>query len=350
MALFGAHLFLIYSHPLGIVYSAAALIALVAWDKHRGKSRFRLYACAAASWLALCLWLPTLIRLSDFVKPHNWMSPPDVNTIVDFFNFSSVSFQFAILAAFVLLLFTKLRPKQPVRSITLYLALAFLLVPIAMAVKSHLGVAVFDPRYFIPSVLAAGVVVAAALDSIGLSPSTMTIRTSEMWGLLAGFLLVYPLALAIGSPTLESPYVRLDRVLAGNTPVVTEDLNRFLPLTFYRGPGSPEYYYPLDWQEASKSNTLDATVSYKIILRWKQNGYLADNVLSSDEIMCRFNRFIVLGNPEMSWFRDRIENNPDYYVRAGVQLPPMPYPGPLREWLVTRKSPASCAGQTEAPD
>jgi hypothetical protein len=95
----------------------------------------------------------------------------------------------------------------------------------------------------------------------------------------------------------------------------------------------------LDWEEVLKSPTLDATVHYKLLRNWKNAGYLVDGIVPSDELLCRLDKFIVLDNPEMRWFEDRIRDNHDFRIEPWLQMPKMPYPGPTKGWEVTRITP-----------
>ena len=337
-----ANVFLLYSHLLGFLYSAAASAALLMWDIRRSRLRPKLYATLASSWLALALLVPTLIRISDTGKPHSWMPMPWLPNLFDFYTFESSTFVAAIIAALVLLVFSRLLPRDKPPGLAVYLGLSFLLIPAAAALKSHCGVVLFNPRYFLPSIFGAAILIASALDHIGVYPRAMTVRISEAWAVLIAALLIYPAAFFFGSVPPDDRYAQLGRVLEGNTPVIVEDANTFLPLVFLQTTMGPQYYYPLDWEEALKSSTLDATVHYKLMRNWKQNGYLATKIVDSRFIICGPGEFLVLDNPEMTWFEDRIKKNSEFEFRPGPTLPVSYLPGPTRTWLVTRKSNASC--------
>lgn len=347
---FLAHVFLVSSHALGILYSGASLLGLVAHDKHRGKFRFNIYACIAASWLALLPMLPVLHRISDIGKPHNWMLPPDLRAVVRFYGFTSLSFVFTMMIVFAILLYSRLATRWTPFPMPLFVAFSWLLLPIAVAIESQFGTILFVDRYFIPTIFAAGVLVAALLDGFGLCSRALTVTTGALWGSLTAFLFAYPVlhsySLPSGDPSLTIPYEQLGRQLAQQVPsylpVVVEDANTFLPLTFYRRERDPQYYYPLDWDAALGSESLHATVQYKLLRNWKNAGYLVDNILTSRQIACDFSRFVVLDSPGLSWLRIRIQNNPDFQVQPILSLSGFGDPGPNEALLVTRTTPNTC--------
>lgn len=346
-----AHLFLVYSHTLGIVYSLAALIALVLWDMRTGKLRFGLYACAGASWLGLLPLLPALARIGDTGKPHSWMLPPNLPMILEVYSFSSYAFIFAVLI--VLLFWASARfPTRPAApsSLVVYVALSFLMVPTVMAVESQFGTVLFVERYFAPGIFAAGLLLTATLDWANKYRRAMSTRASVLWGSLVIFLLIGPHLLA--SPILSVaywvyPYDHLEQMVAqqvpASVPVIIEDANTFLPFMFYRNERSPQYYYPLDWETAVTAQSLHATVQQKLMKNWKNAGYLTNNILSTAQIKCQFQTFVVLNSPQLNWFMTRIWGNPDYEARPIMNLiVPAPDPGPHFALQVTRRNQVGC--------
>jgi hypothetical protein len=292
--------------------------------------------------------LPALSRISDISKPHNWMSPPGIRNVVEVYGFGSLSFSFALFLGFALLVYSKFPTGRTSPALVAYVAASFLLVPIITAVKSQFGTVLFTGRYFLPSVFGAGVLVTAVLDRVGLSARAMTAKMAVLWGVFLAFLVIYPVFHSYMVSDFAYPFDQLDQLLAqrlpAGLPVIIEDANTFMPLTFYHGQNSPRYYFPLDWETALDSRSLHATVQYKLLRNWKNSGYLTDNILSSEDIACRFNNFIVLQSPEISWFETRVKNNPDYGVQFAMELPPVPYPGPKVAWLVIRRTPRFCGG------
>ena len=354
LLLFFANTFLLYSHVFGIVYSIAALAGFVIWDKQQARLRLALYAFVAASWLTLLPLLPTLRHIGDLGKPHNWMTPPLFREVIEVYGFVSVSFSFSILAVFALLLCSNLPRRPSTPSLLLYVALSFMLIPIVAAIKSHFGTVVAVDRYYVPTIFATGVLLTAILDSFGLSVRAMAAKLLVPWACLLAFLISYPIVYSYQMPdeVLAYRYDRLEELLAQQIPpdfpVVVEDANTFLPLTLYRRPHGPQYYYPLDWDAALASASLHATVQSKLLRNWKNAGYLSGNVLSSQEIRCRFDAFVVLRSPEMAWFEQRIQDDPNYSARPAMDLPAVPHPGPNVAWVVQRVTPRNC-GDSLAP-
>jgi uncharacterized membrane protein len=67
---------LIVSHPLGVLYSGAAIAGLTLTDYRSGRLRWSLYASLAASWLLLLAWIGPILKVHDLAVPRNWTPIP----------------------------------------------------------------------------------------------------------------------------------------------------------------------------------------------------------------------------------------------------------------------------------
>ncbi|HEX2779328.1 MAG TPA: glycosyltransferase family 39 protein, partial [Gemmatimonadaceae bacterium] len=77
LLLFLTHLFLVYSHTLGLASSGSLLAAAVVVDAWRGRLRPLSYGAVVAAWPLFAPWVPTLLRQGKIATPRNWLLPPD---------------------------------------------------------------------------------------------------------------------------------------------------------------------------------------------------------------------------------------------------------------------------------
>jgi hypothetical protein len=70
-------------------------------------------------------------------------------------------------------------------------------------------------------------------------------------------------------------------------------------------------------------------------------GYSSDRIIDGRQALCRFESFLVLDDPKLAWFRERIFNNPDYEVEhLGT------FPEGRQLWLVKRlPNNTQCSGR-----
>lgn len=127
----------------------------------------------------------------------------------------------------------------------------------------------------------------------------------------------------------------LDASLPVGLPVIVEDANSFIPLTYYtHHPGRP-YYYVLDWESALRSPSLHATVQSKLMQNSRTAGYNSDRIIDTQAVACAFEKFLVLDSPGLVWFKERVFSNPQFAVELYADFA-YGNAGPARVWLVTR--------------
>ncbi len=333
-----AHAALVMSHPFGILYSAAAVLALFFSDYRWGKLRWRVYLWLASSWLVLVPWIGPLERLHDVAVPHNWPPPLTFSDVVSLYSFSSPCLALCIL--FVVGLSALGSPVAPTQAEgsdsrpLLACAMAFLVPPLIIALLS-LGPSVyFVNRYFMPSLVGVATILCSLFDA--------QLRKVKCGVALKAALLAFYfmfLAWPIGSALRleDRRLLFIDRSMPPNLPVLVTDPQVFLPLTYLSQQTSRRYYYPMDWQAAVHSTNRGVSVEYKLMRNAKESGYLTDRILDADQLRCSFDEFFVLENPEVEWFQDRIVRNPDYEAHfLGAA------PHNLQVWSVKRVGNATC--------
>jgi hypothetical protein len=340
----GAHAALLLSHPLGILYSAASIFGLVLSDWRHAKLRWPIYGALLSSWLVLLVWLRPIIRIFDLVQPRNWVSTPNWSTIQDF----AMQWSPALLGTVAALVVMRLVSRQGASksddkhpAILFWQGMAFLLVPVAVAIKSNLGSSLFLDRYFLPSAIGVAVFVADFADRL-LRRRQLSSVSIAVWLLAVATLAAMPIRKALASGIIQYQWLdgSLQRSFPG-LPVLVEDANAFMPLDYYSAEHGRPYFYVLDWQAALDSPSAHATLQYKLMRNGRSVGYNQDRILDGDRAACRFERFVVLNSRGLSWFEERVMDDPGMKVELVGQLP-FPDPAPSQVYLVTRNYVNSC--------
>ncbi len=337
-----AHVALLMSHPFGVLYSAAAIIALLFSDYRRRMVRWRLYFALASSWLVLLAWIVPITRLHDVAVPHNWPPAPTFTDVLSLYSFASPCLAFGIIFGIGLTAFAssaqEKQPSPPDASPLLACAVAYLVPPLLIALVSVGDSSFFVDRYFIPSLIGVATLVASLFDA-RLRAVKLTPVFQLAWMLLFAALLIWPITRT--QALKDNGFLFIDEHLPPNMPVIVTDAQVFLPLSYLSQKPSRPYYYPLDWDAAVHSTIRGVTVDYKLMRNAKESGYSSDRILEADQLRCSFSEFLVLDNPKYRWFQDRIVNNPDYVAR---QLGNLPHD--MQLWAITRSpGSASCAGK-----
>jgi hypothetical protein len=305
---------LIVSHPLGVLYSGAAIAGLTLTDYRSGRLRWSLYASLAASWLLLLAWIGPILKVHDLAVPRNWTPIPTMTDVLSSFAFASPCLAFGLfMGTGLLALAPKARNESEVSCNSaplLYHAFAFLLLPIPVALVSWGNSSLFVVRYFLPSLIGATAMIAYLLDA-QLRSVRLNVSLRSAWCVLLAVILAWPLVSM--ERTRENNFELIDRNMPLDLPVMVVDGNVFLPLTYLTHKPERPYYYPLDWDAALHSRP-GATVDYKLLRNAKAAGYSSDRIIDTRQALCLFDRFLVLDDPKLAWFRERIFNNPDYQV------------------------------------
>jgi hypothetical protein len=276
------HALLLHTHLFGIFYSATIVATGIAVDWCRGRWQPRIYIALSASWLSLLAYMPTFLVQADAGRPRTWIPEP---TLGDLGHLYIVDLRFASLLLAALLLVQlwlswggRAAPAQPrpgppqVRNLvienpTLVLGWLFLLVPVGVWLVSLTVKPIFYPRYLLPSLLGAAVVIAyllagfdrAAASSRGVTDGKIALSPPALVGRLYGNPVARRsvLALMLVLPVLASVLHRgsawrnITEFDYGHSdiPIVVQYSNTFLSNLFYDAQAY-RYAYILDWDTA----------------------------------------------------------------------------------------------------
>lgn len=158
---FLAGLFLVVSHPLGLIYSAMIAFAQLC-TKAPMRNRRAALVGTVLSWTELILsYRP--VKLAD--KMSTWLTMPDTATVVHYYDnhplmfahyrYVSVALNLVLLslaayACYWFLRNQRWKSKQPGLTLLFYIAALFVLAPVGFAIVSHLHKPMFLGRYLLP--------------------------------------------------------------------------------------------------------------------------------------------------------------------------------------------------------
>lgn len=337
-----AHAALLLSHPFGLLYSAAAIAALIFSDYRWARVRWRLYFALASSWVVLLAWIVPILRLHDVAVPHNWPPTPNLTDVLSLYNFASPCLGFAILFVVAVCALAPSANGQggvPGDSYPLLTcAIAYLLPPLFIAALSLGDSSYFLDRYFIPSLIGVATLIASIFDA-RLRAVKLNRTLQAAWILLFVVFLIWPVFAA--QKIDDHRFQFIDGKIQGDLPVIVTDSQVFLPLSYLSNKPSRPYYYPLDWEDAVESTIRGATVDYKLMRNAKASGYFSDRIVEGEQVLCSFSNFLVVDNSKYPWFQEHILRNREFAAQHLAELP-----HDLQLWSVTRVSGrASCAGK-----
>lgn len=326
------HAAFVHTHLFGGFYSAAILFSLVVVDRIYKLFRPRLYLSILLGWATLIFYIPAFLIQADAGKPRTWIPAPDFRDLLDIYDFSrsAPSFASRILLVGVLLIvcysFISGRDKsrylnryKPNKSEipVLMAGFLFIITPFFIWLISLTIKPIFYPRYMIPTAL--GWVVAITFV-VSRSFQPLTSSDGKTGGLNFDFVFAKPvislLALLLIAIALYSP-LRFAREYKregkpGLWDIKSEAMHKYSQLprvvtsgglllqrAYYSSERS-KYFYILDWKSAvDKNSGTFPPQEYKHMQAWKRNfpQLFKDNILSSEEFLRRYDRFLVLDRP-----------------------------------------------------
>lgn len=337
-SLLGANLLiqgaLVLCHPLGGIYSAAILVAVLAGDLiFLRRVRWWVALSYPVGWLALLLWFPQILRQADINNPHSWVPVPafsDIKGVIyggsDFF---ALYVLFAVLVAWHIV--TRRRvdaptaasevprdtvPLLPDTGRQLLVGAALIGVPLVLwvfscAVPSN---SLFLGRYAI-GVSIGWVIMVAQLTAFLFRPLR---APSSVWtkAILVVFI-AFQLAALVTAPGPDNGALTGASDTAfghPELPIVCERSHDFLPRVHY-SPQADRYYFLLDWEATTvPEDTRRATVEYKILdaIRRHYSGLYHDHIVDAQEFLRTHPAFLVHDIPGDPWVARRLK--PDQYT------------------------------------
>jgi hypothetical protein len=289
-----------------------------------------------AGWVSFIIWVVPFFRQMDLGDPHSWIAVPNLlSLLLSLIGFdNNIAIPLLILTILLFLLIRKNRLTRPESNevnnrlnthnqlplLFFGLSLSFI-VPILAWTISKLTVSIFLDRYFMPGIIGWSIIFSwisheyfPAVFSTSRSTKRKEFfaegkkRTALVFTLL--FFLIYPILFALNAPLLEKPgsdMMQFDEEL----PIITESPDDYLSCFHYSN-GQQNYYLVLDWEAALDSQSvLAATAEYKLMKAIKRY-YPFHNIVESDELLEKFDNFLVIDRKGRRWSEMRIENNPDY--------------------------------------
>lgn len=311
---FLAGVFLVVSHPLGIVYSAN-----IAAAQMLGRSPLRNRVAAVAgtvvSWSALLIVLRGMIAGA---QTTNWLQMPSFMALVHFYNnhpllfarerYLSVSLNIALLCliAYTCWWFLRHRNSAQLRSGSLWLyfcvAVAILLTPVEFFIVSHLYKPLFLPRYMLPYTLGF-----AALAAAGtwLLARRVSAKVSKGLAVLAGVAIACIAFLSVKEQAL-SPLSDLEPILrlAQSEPVVFQYDTEVLQTHYYTPSRAGNVFYLLFAPSPGSRDTLSAIAAA---------GYEPELVRDTDFLQ-QHDEFLYLETPlQPRFYEQDLKGNPDWH-------------------------------------
>jgi len=369
VAMFVAHAALINTHLFGILYSGAALLALIAWDRWLRIFRPKLYAVIVLSWLTLFPYVPSFLNQADAGRSRGWLPKPILHDLIEFLGVSAPTLfnpifvsGFIIIAGlqFLLLSTDLVGSRQtgievPVdafhsRISLLILSCMFLGVPVVVWVFSVADIALFYERYMLPTALSWSILFAfvvshlrfdasdaADTDTSGGKGFSIRLRQAILPSALVLALVAEPLIYARNFE--QGPRPGRDDNQFGYTdlPIVVQPSHEFLPRLQY-SPERARYVFILDWETAAgEESGLFGPQEYKELEAvGRQYPALGKQIVQGADFLAAHQRFLVLDYDEFNkpcsskvrgshtnfralhcpqWVEKRLLHNPEYSVK-----------------------------------
>ncbi len=344
---FLAHLLLLGSHILGLLYSGVFLMGLVARDLWFRTFRWKLYLSVVASWSMLLLSWKNIQATSALGKPSFWTIKPHLHDLGLGFTDFDVSLRriCIVLAICVFASYMSLRgaglrdPLVPRGKKTLYALIAtFAACVLVMFAISRVTTSVYVDRYLLPVLLGAG-----------LALCEMATLLLDWWkpGKYARIALVIAGAIFAAYAVREAKHMhtiypekdytaRLAASIPSGVPAVITNGGVFVEMVHYRNQ-EVRLLTPVDWSIALDPMAGPGGVSGAHEMdNWKSIGYYSDQIQPTSQILAENKSFLLMSDDEHTlWFHRYVEANP-HFVVSDLGEWPAGFAS-LHVWLVRRK-------------
>lgn len=359
LLLFLSNLLLVGTHPLGIFYSAALLVAVALADSLARRFRPLVYLATVLGWSVLLLSLDALRNSAAVGKPHFWTTRPGKRDLLRAYAQNALPIPalliFAVLVVVLAIASHRVRVRDVAAQISakravLLPGVAILAVPFVIWVYSRHGTSVFVDRYLIPMEIGEVIVFVELLTLALLLPRWPTVLRSAAAALVLVFCagVVTQQLRTFPESAVYPPHdytASLASQLPDQLPVVFERVDIFDVMTAYRRTPQKPMYYLLDWETAmAPESPLGDVSGYHEMANWKKVGYFSGSILNSEDFLARFNDFVVCDDRSEKWFERRILNQPQWTLSSLGEFVPQGQPAEqvawgCHLWRVQRKIP-----------
>ena len=324
LAAFGANFLLVSTHPLGLAYSAALLLAFVLVDGSRKRLRFRLYVAVLCSWSVLLFSMTAIKNSAAVGKPWFWTIKPTLLDLQALYEplFWPTLPKLVLLVFAVALLWPGERRKmaQAVRQrrYVLLPGLFLALVPVVVWVLSRRGTSYFVDRYLISFTLGIAVLMAEALTQAlprELSwrrpfPLVLTLVAVLLYKAGWDGLHQFPRDLFVPPFDFTGDLALL---LPRGEPVLIPRVDVFDLMAYYRDAPDLPILFPTDLQMAEEPESPRGLVSgVNEMLNWRKAGYYSSQIVDSAQFLATAQEFIVVNDASIPWMQQRLGNNPHW--------------------------------------
>jgi hypothetical protein len=322
-------------HTFGVVYSVAALAALIVSDLKRGRRRIGVYLAWMAGWIAFVVWLPALRWQAQVGVPRFPIPTPTARTL-------SVGLALGMpvaTVAFVLFLLVvaalvarRSKPTEEFKSpplddqLTLALgAMSWVVAAFAIWLLSRIWRPLFLPRYLVPLALAYAILGTLAFESLLQRSRAFARRHSTAADHAPPASTYLWLLAAVTAIALFEPLSRVERLPAsnvpggdslemrGNLPIAAISTHTYLPREYYAA--HPErYVFILDWKTALAPDAPVGPTEYKLMAAMGRN-YPNHWVEDGEHFLATHPRFLVIDEAGLFWFKRRVKTDSTLAVR-----------------------------------
>ncbi|HSU18760.1 MAG TPA: glycosyltransferase family 39 protein [Acidobacteriaceae bacterium] len=322
---FFAHLLLIGSHILGLIYSFALIAGLIVFDTLRHRLHWRVYLSALAAWFLVPLSLHAIRASASVGADAFWTRKPNLLALPYGLVISGMPPAIILGLLLAAVLVKRVAPRVlpaaapnatlPPSAITLIASLVF--GEILLFAKSQVGTSIFSDRYLLPLAIATTLLYAFLLAR--LLPAAF--QASKHPALSFAVLLPF-CAFAASRNVYHQLYPprgysrQLSSLLPPGKPVVTTDMTTFMLQTM--NDPTHRYLYPLDWSfDHNPQHAHQDHAGAYLLQNWKHAGYSAQEILPCPELLNTYPDFtLALDASRLDWFRSRLQQNPAYQIQA----------------------------------
>lgn len=328
---FFAHLLLVGSHILGILYSGVFLLGLLGRDLYFRKPRLKIYLSVVLSWSLLLISFRNLQATSALGKPSFWTSRPNVHDLVLGFTLFDrdlrKTFGFVLivfLAAYLAQRGLASKNSTPTRGrVTLYaLVASFAGCVVVIYLVSQITTSIFVDRYLMPVMLGLGLLLGELISRM---LGWWKLRSFERTlAFLASSLVIVTLYRGSFQTNTGYPYPDYTRDLSAalphDIPVVLPNIGLFIEMVHYQNK-TVRLLTPIDWPIVLDPHYTRGEVSgLHEMENWKAMGHYSNQILTTSQILANPAFAVVADDEHSLWFRKRVELNPEFVVTNGGDL------------------------------